>query len=204
MTGKHELSGDNKPNLTNILTELTMSKHDDLVKKLKEIFQIDKPELDFGIYRILNARVIEINDYLENRLKSKVSASLLASGAATVDGVHKELQEKEAQYRADGIDPETVPKVRELRKKLADYTVGTSEHENAVFTHLLTFFSRYYDNGDFISQRRYKGDTTPFPTRVKKCCCTGRTKTSITPRAGKTFPIMRLSWTMGAACVFVW
>jgi adenine-specific DNA-methyltransferase len=34
-----------------------MSKHDDLVKKLKEIFQIDRPELDFGVYRILNARV---------------------------------------------------------------------------------------------------------------------------------------------------
>ena len=53
-----------------------MSKHDDLVKKLKEIFQIDKPELDFGIYRILNARVVEINDYLENRLKTKVQESL--------------------------------------------------------------------------------------------------------------------------------
>jgi adenine-specific DNA-methyltransferase len=33
-----------------------MSKHDDLVRKLKEIFQIDRPELDFGVYRILNAR----------------------------------------------------------------------------------------------------------------------------------------------------
>ena len=40
-----------------------MSKYDDLVKKLKEIFQIDRPELDFGVYRILNARVAEINDY---------------------------------------------------------------------------------------------------------------------------------------------
>ena len=33
-----------------------MSKYNELVKKLKEIFQIDRPELDFGIYRILNAR----------------------------------------------------------------------------------------------------------------------------------------------------
>ena len=53
-----------------------MSKYDDLVKKLKEIFQIDRPELDFGVYRILNARVVEINDYLENRLKAKVGESL--------------------------------------------------------------------------------------------------------------------------------
>ena len=53
-----------------------MSKYDDLVKKLKEIFQIDRPELDFGVYRILDARVGEINDYLENRLKAKVGESL--------------------------------------------------------------------------------------------------------------------------------
>ncbi|OPZ04163.1 MAG: Vitamin B12 transport ATP-binding protein BacA [Alphaproteobacteria bacterium ADurb.BinA305] len=37
------------------------------------------------------------------------------------------------------------------------FTAG--EHDNAVFSHLLAFFSRYYEQGDFISQRRYKGDT---------------------------------------------
>ncbi|WP_370599088.1 hypothetical protein [Escherichia coli] len=49
-----------------------MSKYNELVKKLKEIFQIDRPELDFGIYRILNARADEINDYLDNKLKAKI------------------------------------------------------------------------------------------------------------------------------------
>ena len=140
-----------------------MSKYDDLVKKLKEIFQIDRPELDFGIYRIFNARAAEINNYLEHRLKAKVSDSLAASGTANADGLKRELQEKEAQYRADGIDPAAVPKIQEIKQKLAQYSTGTSEHENAVFSHLLTFFSRYYDKGDFISQRRYKGDTYAIP-----------------------------------------
>ena len=140
-----------------------MSKYDDLVKKLKEIFQIDRPELDFGIYRIFNARAAEINHYLEHRLKAKVSESLAASGAANLDGLKRELQEKETQYRADGIDPATVPKVQEIKQKRAQYSAGTSEHENAVFSHLLTFFSRYYDKGDFISQRRFKGDTYAIP-----------------------------------------
>lgn len=140
-----------------------MSKYDDLVRKLKEIFQIDRPELDFGIYRILNTRVSEINDYLEKGLKTKVLESLAASGSSNIEGLKKELVDKEAQYRADGIDPETVPKIKELRKKIADLGGGSAEHENAVFTHLLTFFSRYYDKGDFISQRRYKGDTYAIP-----------------------------------------
>ena len=32
-----------------------------------------------------------------------------------------------------------------------------------MFTHLLSFFSRYYDSGDFVSKRRYKGDTYAIP-----------------------------------------
>ena len=53
-----------------------MSKFQALVAKLREIFQIDRPELDFGIYRILNARAGEINDYMQNRLAEKVQAAL--------------------------------------------------------------------------------------------------------------------------------
>jgi adenine-specific DNA-methyltransferase len=164
-----------------------MSKHDDLVQKLKEIFQIDRPELDFGVYRILNARAGEITDYLENRLKAKVAESLAATGAANLDGVQKELKEKEAQYRADGIDPDTVPKVRELKQKLAEYTLGTSEHENAVFSHLLTFFSRYYDNGDFISQRRYKGDTYAIPYAGEEVMLHWANKDQYYTKSGENF-----------------
>ena len=164
-----------------------MSKYDDLVKKLKEIFQIDRPELDFGVYRILNARVGEINDYLENRLKAKVGESLTASGAVNVEGLHKELKEKEAHYRADGIDPDTVPKVRELKQKLAEYGTGTSEHENAVFTHLLTFFSRYYDSGDFISQRRYKGDTYAIPYAGEEVMLHWANKDQYYTKSGENF-----------------
>jgi adenine-specific DNA-methyltransferase len=164
-----------------------MSKYDDLVKKLKEIFQIDKPELDFGIYRILNARVGEINDYLDNRLKAKVGASLAASGAANVESLQKDLKEKEAQYRSDGIDPDTVPKIIDLRQKIADYGVGTSEHENAVFTHLLTFFSRYYDKGDFISQRRYKGDTYAIPYAGEEVMLHWANKDQYYTKSGENF-----------------
>jgi adenine-specific DNA-methyltransferase len=164
-----------------------MSKYDDLVKKLKEIFQIDRPELDFGVYRILNARVGEINDYLENRLKAKVGESLAASGAANVEGLQKELKEKEAQYRADGLDPDKVPKILELRQKLAEYSVGTSEHENAVFTHLLTFFSRYYDSGDFISQRRYKGDTYAIPYAGEEVLLHWANKDQYYTKSGENF-----------------
>ena len=164
-----------------------MSKYDDLVQKLKEIFQIDRPELDFGVDRILNSRVVEINDYLDNRLKAKVNESLAASSAATIDGLKKELTEKEEQYRIDGVDPGVVPKVLELRQKVAEYGVGTSEHENTVFTHLLTFFSRYYDKGDFISQRRYKGDTYAIPYAGEEVMLHWANKDQYYTKSGENF-----------------
>ena len=77
--------------------------------------------------------------------------------------------------------------MRELRQKLADYGVGTSEHENAVFTHLLTFFSRYYDSGDFISQRRYKGDTYAIPYAGEEVMLHWANKDQYYTKSGENF-----------------
>lgn len=163
------------------------AKFQELVAKLREIFQIDRPELDFGIYRILNARADEINEYLEQRLPEKVQASLSSGNAAQREQVARELKEKEDQYAADGMDPNDVPKVLELRQKLAEYSTGASEHENAVFSHLLTFFSRYYDNGDFISQRRYKGDTYAIPYAGEEVMLHWANKDQYYTKSGENF-----------------
>ena len=181
-----------------------MSKYDDLVKKLKEIFQIDRPELDFGVYRILNARVVEINDYLENRLKAKVNQSLAASGAANKEGVQKELKEKEAQYLADGIDPETVPKVRELRQKLADYGAGTPNTKTRCSRICSPSSPATTTTATLSASAVTRATPMLFPMLGKKWCCTGRIKISITPRVGRTFPTMPLSWMMGVVCVSAW
>lgn len=164
-----------------------MSKYNELVTKLREIFQIDRPELDFGIYRILNARAGEINQYLEQRLPEKVKQALTAGTAAQQAQAAQELKDKEAQYQADGIDPATVPKVQELRQKLAQYTTGANEHENAVFSHLLAFFSRYFDNGDFISQRRYKGDTYAIPYAGEEVMLHWANKDQYYTKSGENF-----------------
>lgn len=169
------------------MTAKNNAKFQELVTKLREIFQIDRPELDFGIYRILNARADEINDYLENRLAERVAAVLSSGSEAQREQLVRELKEKEEQYAADGLDPNNVPKVLELRQKLAEYTVGASEHENAVFSHLLTFFSRYYDNGDFISLRRYKGDTYAIPYSGEEVMLHWANKDQYYTKSGENF-----------------
>ncbi|BEH11838.1 MULTISPECIES: site-specific DNA-methyltransferase [Geobacter] len=164
-----------------------MSKYDDLVAKLKEIFQIDRPELDFGVYRILNARAGEINDYLDNRLKARVQEALVNSGNANLEQARKELDEAEKNAQSLGMNPDDVPKVRELRQRIAEISAGSVEHENAVFSHLLTFFSRYYDSGDFISQRRYKGDTYAIPYAGEEVVLHWANKDQYYTKSGENF-----------------
>ena len=162
-------------------------KFQELVAKLREIFQIDRPELDFGIYRILNARAGEINDYLQNRLAEKVQAALSAGSAASAQQLQAELQEAEKNAQALGISPDAVPKVQELRAKLKEAAAGSSEHENAVFSHLLAFFSRYYKDGDFISQRRYKGDTYAIPYAGEEVMLHWANKDQYYTKSGENF-----------------
>ncbi len=119
--------------------------------------------MDFGIYRILNARADEINDYLDNKLKAKIQAALKDAGNANKAELEQQLQTAIKAATEAGFEPDQSPKVQDLKRQLAATATGANEHENAVFSHLLTFFSRYYDNGDFISKRRYKGDTYAIP-----------------------------------------
>lgn len=164
-----------------------MSNYDALVTKLREIFQIDRPELDFGVYRILNARAGEIDAYLTTRLKQQVAEAFTAGAAANTDILAKELTDKIAQYEADGVNPDTVPAVQKLRDALAAASTGASEHENQVFSHLLTFFSRYYSRGDFISQRRYKGDTYAIPYSGEEVMLHWANKDQYYTKSGEAF-----------------
>ncbi|MBV2149759.1 site-specific DNA-methyltransferase [Sphingobium sp. AS12] len=164
-----------------------MSSFDALVSKLREIFQIDRPELDFGVYRILNARAGEIETYLSTRLKAQVADAFTAGAAANTDALAKELTDKIAQYEADGVIPDSVPAVQKLREAIAAASTGASEHENQVFSHLLTFFSRYYDKGDFISQRRYKGDTYAIPYSGEEVVLHWANKDQYYTKSGEAF-----------------
>lgn len=169
------------------MTNKQNPKFQELVAKLREIFQIDRPELDFGIYRILNARAGEINDYLQSRLAEKVQAALSAGSAASAQQLQTDLDEAIKQAQALGANPDDLPKVKDLRARLKDATAGSSEHENAVFSHLLAFFSRYYEQGDFISQRRYKGDTYAIPYAGEEVMLHWANKDQYYTKSGENF-----------------
>ena len=61
------------------------------------------------------------------------------------------------------MDPAAVPKVQQLRERLAAYGADPAALEDEVYSHLYDFFRRYYDEGDFISMRRYKEGVYAIP-----------------------------------------
>lgn len=44
---------------------MATSYYENFIKKLKEIFMMDHAELDFGIYRIMNQKRSDIQDFQE-------------------------------------------------------------------------------------------------------------------------------------------
>jgi adenine-specific DNA-methyltransferase len=145
-------------------TAITESRFNALKAKLRELFELDKSDLDFGIYRIIAAKNKEVTEFLDRQLKDVVRSTLAAHGAGAAEQAQAELDKAIEQARTLGADPETLPRVKELRARLeAAGGAAAAELEADIYNHLLAFFGRYYDEGDFISQRRYKGDTYAIP-----------------------------------------
>lgn len=148
-----------------------MSYYATLNQKLKQMFQIDRPDLDFGVYRILNARRHEIGDYLDNRLKQKVEAYLgeTKQGMAStqqetlIARIKDEFGKRAFDEVGNLVDDEALASPDGQAYMALRQQADSSFDEGQVYNHLATFFSRYYDEGDFISQRRYKGDTYAIP-----------------------------------------
>lgn len=129
----------------------------DLVSKLKELFQMDQADLDFGIYRVMKAKHDEIDKFLTKDLLPTVKKTLEATGKS--QNKQKELDEIISNLRNAGIDPDTSPKVQELKALLENGGSNSENDAKDIFSNLITFFSRYYSGGDFMSLRRYKKDT---------------------------------------------
>ncbi len=135
---------------------------DRLVGLLKELFQLDKPELDFGFYRIMHARSARVTRFLEEDLKAEVRAALGEYESAERNRHERQLREAIAQAEGLGVDPDSAEKVKALRAKL-DAADDVAAVEADVYDHLYRFFRRYWKDGDFISQRVYKDGVYAIP-----------------------------------------
>ena len=147
-----------------------MSESKDKFKQLlSELFQFDLADLDFGIYRIMNHKrqVIErwITEDLPRAIQEELSRGALAEQQQAQQALEEARQKVLETLGEDAIDaegnlaePYSNTKVGreylEAREKAA-HAQPAEALEAQVYNHLYTFFSRYYQDGDFISRRRY-------------------------------------------------
>lgn len=138
-------------------------KYEKLKTLLKELFQLDQPDLDFGLYRIMHAKAGEVTQFLEKDLLPQVKEAFSLYKTADKAELEKELAKAIEQAQGLGVDPETTQKVKDLRVKLANDAVDIGALENEVYDHLYSFFRRYYSEGDFLSKRVYKPGVYAIP-----------------------------------------
>lgn len=133
-----------------------MEKFDRLKELLRTMFQLDRGDLDFGLYRIMNLKAKEIEDFLDHDLLPQVQSALAGNAAETLAELEEELAEARKRARYLKVDLETTEKFTELQQLLAEARADVAA-ETDVYNHLANFFARYYDEGDFMSLRRYSG-----------------------------------------------
>lgn len=137
-----------------------------LMSILREMFQFDQSDLDFGIYRIMRMKRDEVNRFIEEDLPTQITDGLkeLAGldSAADIAAIDKQIADTKAAHLSDAIKAAAVAELEEQKKALAG-SVDITAVEADVYNHLTNFFSRYYDDGDFISQRRYKDGAYSIP-----------------------------------------
>jgi len=139
-----------------------------LKTKLKEIFQFEKEDLDFGIYRIMNYKRKEIEEFIEKELIEEIRKQLELVGEEEIKKIKEEF-EKVKQKIKENLG-ESAFENGELKEEFKNTPLGkeyyekkkqieeikiSEDLEKEIYNHLINFFSRYYDKGDFISKRRY-------------------------------------------------
>ena len=136
---------------------------------MKDLFQFNRSDLDFGLYRILNYKREVIGAFIEQELPEFVEGVLregtLAEQVKATEDFKKISEEIKINFGIEAIDMEnnlgepfhSTPlgqKYLKLRN-IIGMEKGYQFIEANIYNHLYTFFSRYYQDGDFFPRRRY-------------------------------------------------
>lgn len=159
---------------------------------LIELFQLDKTDLDFGVYRIMNLRAKDVNHFIDEILPAKlndVSTKLMSKSVSEADaeagkakaellklGVDETDSDDqiEAKYKQFGTRVPAFKQSYDQYKRARESihrARETGDLERDIYNDLFRFFDRYYEEGDFVTKPRagdatfmipYNGEETKF------------------------------------------
>ena len=151
-----------------------MSEHQQRFQALlRELFQFDSADLDFGIYRIMNHKRDAIERYIAEDMPKTITDELSRGMLAEQEFIRKHLAEAQEEI-GKVLGPRAVDSDGNLQQVFHETPVGArylslqarqawhvargadvGAFQSTLYNHLYNFFSRYYDDGDFISKRRH-------------------------------------------------
>lgn len=134
---------------------------------LRELFQFDCADLDFGIYRVMNYKrdVIEafITEALPRTVKEELRSGPISDQTLAAERLQQVVREVHEILGTNALDADgnmaaqywDTPLGRKYQRAKRAGGRSPEAIEAAIYNHLYAFFSRYYQDGDFISKRRY-------------------------------------------------
>ena len=135
---------------------------------LRELFQFDCADLDFGVYRIMNHKREVVDRYIDRELPAAIEKAL-TKGAIETEAERAEKFEETREKAMSAFGDDAFAPNGELLKyqetplgkeyirwrERARHAESARDIRRDIYNHLYSFFSRYYQDGDFVPKRRY-------------------------------------------------
>ena len=80
-------------------------KYEKLKTLLKELFQLDQPDLDFGLYRVMHAKSAEVSQFLDKDLLPQVTGGVRPIQERRQGGAGEGSVEGDRGHRDGGNEP---------------------------------------------------------------------------------------------------
>jgi adenine-specific DNA-methyltransferase len=132
---------------------------------LRELFQLNNTDLDFGIYRILNIKAKEVEEFIEKDIDAKIESvkdkiinrqsgdikAKLEEAKAKLEKDFKvdfqidgDLESKVGQFGQLELFMEPFNRFKTAKEKLDNLRVS-EDTEKSIYNELYRFFERYYE-----------------------------------------------------------
>jgi len=136
---------------------------------LKTLFQFEASDLDFGIYRVLNYKRDLIEKFINDDLARKVDEAFSKYQEKISERINEEFEQKKQEV-IKTLGEDALTTTGDIKEQFKDFPVAKEYRrlkENKdeirtiddiklqVYNDLYEFFSRYYEDGDFVPHYRY-------------------------------------------------
>lgn len=142
-----------------------------LITRLEDMFQLDQPELDFGLYKIMHAKSRQISAFLTKELSEQIDQVFGDAGVVDTRSRMEAAKVRILETLGDTAFDSNgellsafrgTPAGKAYLEALAasQSGAGTLGDAASIYDHLYRFFNRYYDNGDFMSRRYHVAENS--------------------------------------------